>query len=52
MIKQIYEIPTPKDNEDLPRRLIIAVSKKKSLLVDQKHNKNKRFWNLQAKQAL
>ena len=34
MMERAYEIPAPEDNGDLPRRLIVAVPKKKALLVD------------------
>ena len=34
IMEQAYEIPVPKDNGDLPRCLIVAVLKKKALLVD------------------
>ena len=34
MMEWAYEIPAPKDNGDLPCRLIVAVPKKKALLVD------------------
>ena len=43
LMELVYEIPAPKDNGDLPRRLIVAVQKKKALLVDQKHIRNELF---------
>lgn len=40
-----YEILASKDIRGLPRRLIVAVPKK-TLLVDEKRNRNERFWNI------
>ena len=34
MMEWAYEIPAPKKNGDLPRHFIVAVLKKKALLVD------------------
>ena len=45
MINWVYKILVLENNEDLPRRLVIAVPKKK-LLVDYKCHKNEHFWNL------
>lgn len=47
MIKQEYKISASEDNRDLLRRLIVAMQKKKTLLANQKCNRNERFQNLQ-----
>lgn len=43
MMDQAYEILAPKDNKNLPCYLMVFVPKKKTLLVDQKRNRNEFF---------
>lgn len=47
-MKKAYKISALENNIGLICYLMVAILKKKTLLVDQKYNKNKRFQNLQA----